>query len=144
MHPPKSKVCAIELFYFRHLSCFLCHCSHSNLTLGSDISCKELTQNSQTYEKQNRENTCQRKKKKNHTYKTVFTWFSNLLTSTELQGFHYYQGKIKSAVVQFFSLSKTTYWKTLKTTQHYSGRVWSLTGSNTTKLHKAQQWLNHF
>ena len=27
------------------------------------------------------------------TYKTVFTWFGNLPTSTELQGFHYSQGK---------------------------------------------------
>ena len=31
-------------------------------------------------------------KKNNHT-KIVFTWFDNLLTSTELQGFHYSQGK---------------------------------------------------
>jgi len=38
------------------------------------------------------------------TYNTVFTWFNNLPTSTELQGFHYSQGKIQSAVVQFFSL----------------------------------------
>ena len=49
-----------------------------------------------------------KKEKKNHTYKTVFTWFSNLLTSTELQGFHYYQGKIKSAATIFFSLSQET------------------------------------
>ena len=41
-------------------------------------------------------------------HKTVFTWFGNFPMSTELQGFHYYQGKIQSAVVQFFSLSKTT------------------------------------
>ena len=32
-------------------------------------------------------------KKNNHTHKTVFTWFGNLPTSIELQGFHYYQGK---------------------------------------------------
>ena len=38
------------------------------------------------------------------THKTVFTWFNNLPTSMELQGFHYSQGKIQSAVVQFFSL----------------------------------------
>ena len=29
-------------------------------------------------------------KKNNHTHKTVFTWFDNLPTSTELQGYHYY------------------------------------------------------
>ena len=29
-------------------------------------------------------------------------WFFNFPTSTELQGFHYYQGKIQSATVQFF------------------------------------------
>ena len=36
-------------------------------------------------------------KEKNHTHKTIFTWFDNLPTSTELQGFHYYQGKYNSA-----------------------------------------------
>ena len=61
LHPSKSKVCAIELFYSRCLSYFLYHCSHSNLTLGSDTGCKELTQNSQICDKQNRENTRQRK-----------------------------------------------------------------------------------
>ena len=30
-------------------------------------------------------------------HKTIFTWFSNLPTSTELQGFHYYQEKYNSA-----------------------------------------------
>ena len=39
-------------------------------------------------------------------HKTVFTWFNNLPISTELQGFHYYQEKYTSAVVEFFSLSK--------------------------------------
>ena len=49
-------------------------------------------------------------KKNNHMHKIVFTWFNNLLTSMELQRFHYYQGKkIQSAAVQFFFfLSKTT------------------------------------
>ena len=41
-------------------------------------------------------------------HKTVFTWFGNLPTSTELQGFHYYQGKIQVRPYSFFSLSKTT------------------------------------
>ena len=46
-----------------------------------------------------------KKKKKNHTHKTVFMWFENFPTSTELQGFHYYQEKIQ--VRQYsFSLSQ--------------------------------------
>ena len=62
LHPPKSKVCAIKLFYSKCISCFLCHGCHSNLTLSSDTSCRESTRNSQTCEKKkNKENTCQRK-----------------------------------------------------------------------------------
>ena len=38
--------------------------------------------------KTNRENT--HVKENNHKHKTIFTWFGNLPTSTELQGFHYY------------------------------------------------------
>ena len=45
-------------------------------------------------------------KKKNHTLKIVFTWFGNLPTSIELQGFHYYRGKIQSAAIQFFLSQK--------------------------------------
>ena len=33
-------------------------------------------------------------KKNNHMHKTVFTWFDNLPTSTELKGYHYYKGRI--------------------------------------------------
>ena len=44
-------------------------------------------------------------KENNYIHKTIFTWFGNLPTSTELQGFHYYQGKIKSAATNFFFLS---------------------------------------
>ena len=44
-------------------------------------------------------------KENNHTHKTIFTWFGNLPTSTELQGFHYYQGRIQS-VATVFSLSQ--------------------------------------
>ena len=40
-------------------------------------------------------------KENNHTHKTIFTWFGNLPTSTELQGFHYYQGKYNSAQEHF-------------------------------------------
>ena len=43
-------------------------------------------------------------KEKIITYKIVFTWFSNLLTTPELQEFHYSQEKIQSMVVQFFPL----------------------------------------
>ena len=47
----QSSICILQyansvpsnFFYSRHLSCFLCHCSHSNLTIGSDTSCRELT-----------------------------------------------------------------------------------------------------
>ena len=44
------------------------------------------------------------KKKKIIAHKTVFTWFGNLPMFMKLQGFYYSQGKIHSAVVQFFSL----------------------------------------
>ena len=47
-----------------------------------------------------------RQKKNNHTHKTVFTWFGNLPTSTELQGFHYYKRKLQCAVTVFFFLKK--------------------------------------
>ena len=50
-------------------------------------------------------------KKNNYTDKTIFTWFGNLPTFTELQESHYYQEKIQSVVVHgfffifYFSLS---------------------------------------
>ena len=120
-------------------------------------------------------------------YRTIFTWFGNLPTSTKLQGFHYYQGRIQSGAIIFFLSKKhsnNTHNKTLitklrflhktgpknflggvapgssrglsisasawvalinlllKITQHYFGRVGSgyQTGSNKTRLHKAQQY----
>ena len=55
-------------------------------------------------------------KKNNHTYKTIFTWFGNLPTPTELQGFHYYQERIQSAVtMMWYSSKNTTTHKTLIT-----------------------------
>ena len=36
-------------------------------------------------------------KENNHTHKIIFTWFGNLLTSTELQGFHYKIRRYNSA-----------------------------------------------
>ena len=95
LHPPIREVCAIKLFYSRRLSCFLCHCSHLNLALGSDTSCMEFNQNPNMWETKQIEKT--HAKENNHTHKTIFTWFGNLPTSTELQGFHYYQGKYNSA-----------------------------------------------
>ena len=74
--------------------------------LNKFVPCSELTRNFQTCEKQNREKHMPKKNK--HMHKTIFTWFGNLLMSTELQGFYYYQGKIQRAAVPFFSLSKTT------------------------------------
>ena len=77
--------------------------------LNKFVPCSELTRNSQTCEKQNREKHTP--KKNNHTHEIVFTWFKNLLTSTELQGFHYYQGrntKYDSIVFFFFSVKTTS------------------------------------
>ena len=45
--------------------------------------------------KTNRENT--HVKENNHKHKTIFTWFGNLPTSTELQGFHYKIRRYNSA-----------------------------------------------
>ena len=63
LHPPIREVCAIKLFYSRRLFCFLCHCSHSNLTLGSDTSCWGILNKKfqPVRNKTNRENTHQRK-----------------------------------------------------------------------------------
>ena len=35
--------------------------------------------------------------------KTIFTWFSNLPTSLELQGFHYFLGKKKKSKMQLYN-----------------------------------------
>ena len=43
------------------------------------------------------------------THKIVFMWFNNLSTSTELQEFHYSQGKLQSATIQFFSLKNNSF-----------------------------------
>ena len=49
-----------------------------------------------TYEKQKKiEKT--HVKENNHTHKTIFTWFGNLPTSTELQRFHYKTRRYNSA-----------------------------------------------
>ena len=55
------------------------------------------------------------KKKKNHTHKTIFTWFGNLPTSTELQGFHYYQRRVQKCDYKIFSLTQKTRQQPYKT-----------------------------
>ena len=39
-------------------------------------------------------------------HKKIFTWFDNLPTSTELQRFHYYQGKNTKCDYSFFTFSQ--------------------------------------
>ena len=57
--------------------------------------CREFNQNPNLWEIKQIEKT--HAKENNRTHKTIFTWFGNLPTSTELQGFHYYQGKYNNA-----------------------------------------------
>ena len=57
--------------------------------------CREFNQNPNLWETKQIEKT--HAKENNHTHKTIFTWFGNLPTSMELQGFYYYQGKYNSA-----------------------------------------------
>ena len=100
----------------------LCHCvqvkEYPNVIKvnGSGKPCSFILQRTRwrelteypTFEKQKKiEKT--HAKKDNHTYKTIFMWFGNLPTSTELQGFHYYQGRIQRTTCSYniFSLSKT-------------------------------------
>ena len=92
---------------FAFLQCFLC---------------REFNQNPNLWEKKKKKkrkekNTRQKKKKNTHMHKTVFMWFGNLPTSTELQRFHYYQRKVQSAATVFLSLKNmaTTPQKTLIT-----------------------------
>ena len=57
--------------------------------------CREFNQNFNLWETKQIEKT--HVKENNHTHKTIFMWFGNLLTSTELQGFHYKIRKYNSA-----------------------------------------------
>ena len=52
-------------------------------------------------------------------HKTVFTWFSNLPMSKELQGSHYFQGKLQSAAVQFFLSKKKSFNPNLQNKSFY-------------------------
>ena len=56
----------------------------------------------------------------NYTHKTIFTWFDNLPTSMELQGFHYYQGKIQAQQYSFFQSLKKLQQQTLITKTTFS------------------------
>ena len=62
---------------------------------ASNGRCREFNQNPNLWETKQIEKT--HAKENNHTHKAIFTWFGNLPTFTELQGFHYYQGKYNSA-----------------------------------------------
>ena len=65
---------------------------------------RELSLIPNPWETKNRGNT--RQKKNNYTHKIIFMWFGNLPTSTKLQGYHYYQGRIQSTAIGYniFSL----------------------------------------
>ena len=82
-------------------------------------------------------------KENNHTHKTKFTWFGNLSTSTELQRFHYYQGKCKVRLhcfsllkddnnnktlitkTGFFYILRTKFIMSYKTGQKMSTQAWA-------------------
>ena len=66
-------------------------------------------------------------------------WFGNLPTSIELQGFHYYQGKIQSVAVPKPLLHGLSLKKSPIKNHAILYRVESSSGSNTTRLHKTQQ-----
>ena len=57
--------------------------------------CREFNQNLNLWETKQIEKT--HAKENNHTHKTIFTWFDNLPTSTELQEFHYKIRRYNSA-----------------------------------------------
>ena len=57
--------------------------------------CREFNQNSNLWETKQIEK--RHVKENNHMHKTIFTWFGNLPTSTELQGFHYKIRRYNSA-----------------------------------------------
>ena len=82
--------------------CWCCACA-SNLWKWGIGDWWEYVRNSQTCEMQKKKKIYVKEKIIIH--KTIFTWFGNLPTITELQGFHYSQRKIQSAAIQFFFFS---------------------------------------
>ena len=57
-------------------------------------------------------------KKNNHTHKTIFTWFGNLSTSTELQGFHYKIRRYNGAQEHFQETQFPIHPNSLSPTRH--------------------------
>ena len=76
---------------------FLHNIYWSSFSTKREIVCRELHWNPNLWEAKQIEKTHAKEKKNNYMHKTIFTWFGNLPTSTELQGFYYYQGKYNSA-----------------------------------------------
>ena len=64
-------------------------------------------------------------KENNYTHKTIFMWFGNLPVFTELQEFHYYQGKIK-VWLQCFTLTQDDNNNKTLITKHYSMNLRSM------------------
>ena len=102
--------------------------------------CWEFNWNSNPVRNKKIEKT-KREKKNNHTHKTVFTWFSNLPMSSELQGFPYYQRKLQCVATVFFSLKnnnkpnpnhkkKTAFISCAQDSQWATKRIGSSTRSN--------------
>ena len=113
LHPPESKVCAIKFFHSRRLSCFLCHCSHSSLTLSFDTNCRELN-------KIPRFVRCKNKEKNKNNYTRQYLRGSAIyLCSQNCRDFTVLKEKYK--IQQYSFLSKKQH-KTLisKTTVLYS------------------------
>ena len=77
------------------LSCLGYKPSNSLLRIIYTRVCREFNQNSNLWETKQKEKT--HAKENNHTHKTIFTWFGNLPTFTELQGFHYKIRRYNSA-----------------------------------------------
>ena len=88
-----------NVFFPFFFPCFLASRKHQN-TVGNFT---EIP----TCEKQKKKIVKTHAKESNHTHKTIFTWFSNLPTSTELQGFHYYQEKVQSVATDILTLKNT-------------------------------------
>ena len=84
----------------------------SNAT-KSNTSCREFNRNPNIWETKKIEKT--HAKESNQMHKTIFTWFGNFTMSTELQGFHYYQGKVQKCGYNIFSLPQKTRQQPYKT-----------------------------
>ena len=70
-------------------------------------------------------------------HKIIFTWFGNLPTSMELQGLHYYQGKIQKCDYNFSSLSKNT----ATTQQNPNHKIVFSTQNGPKKISRSTLWI---